>query len=190
MTCAIAMLRAMVMRANSGGHACGCATSGARKVMLHACLIPAHASHLVGGPLWAVAVGPMDTSRPVAGGSDNERIAPLILIHSPSSSHWGEGTAPCHVTTHLRRCGKSSEGLPRRPPNEPLKETYEFLHYRQTAERMRRVCPCQTGMSVDENDQGGQGYVSLFLAGGVCSRAKSCLGHGMSDLPAVLQPQR
>ena len=49
------------------------------------------------------------------------------------------------------RCGEQSEGLPRRPPNEPLTETSESLFCRRPV--MPRVLTCQTWIALDGKDQ-------------------------------------
>ena len=72
-------------------------------------------------------------------------------------------------------------------PMNLLQKTSESLFCRRPV--MRRVLTCQTWNELDGKDQGGQSHISLFLAGGVSSGGMSCLGTGMSDLPAVLQPQ-
>ena len=74
------------------------------------------------------------------------------------------------------RCGEHSEGLPRRPPNEPLTETSESLFCRRPV--MRRVLACQTWNEFDGKYQGGHSHISLFLAGGVCSGGGPAWGLG------------
>ena len=49
------------------------------------------------------------------------------------------------------RCGKQYEGLPRRPPNEPLTATSESLFCRRPV--MPRVLTCQTWIALDGKDQ-------------------------------------